>query len=103
MDAAPTFALSASHQDQVVESPLDATVLAGSAFCPNGLLSYDDGMAISCQLHPEFTPDFSIALLEGRRGARYSEAQAAAAIESLGRPDDHARMADWIGRFLETR
>ena len=101
MDAAPAVALSASHQDQVVELPAGATVLAGSGFCPNGLLSYDGGMAISCQLHPEFDPGYSIALLQGRRGVRYPEAQAAEAIESLGRPDDHTRMADWIGRFLE--
>jgi GMP synthase-like glutamine amidotransferase len=54
MDAKPAFALSASHQDQVVELPPAATVIAGSDFCPMGTLAYDDGLAISCQLHPEF-------------------------------------------------
>jgi GMP synthase-like glutamine amidotransferase len=102
MDAARAFSLSASHQDQVTEPPPGAIVLAGSDFCPNGMLSYGDGMSISCQLHPEFAPAYSIALIEGRKGQRFPEAQADAAIESLHRPDDHARFADWIARFLAT-
>jgi GMP synthase-like glutamine amidotransferase len=103
MDAKPAFALSASHQDQVVDLPPDATVIAGSDFCPNGALAYDDGLAISCQLHPEFTPEFSIALIEGRRGVRLPGDQAAQAIESLRAPDDHARFAEWMARFLEAK
>jgi GMP synthase-like glutamine amidotransferase len=101
MDAAPAFSLAASHQDQVVALPPAATVVAGSNFCPNGLISYDDAPVISCQLHPEFDPAYSIALIEGRRGDRIPDEQAAAAIESLARPDDHAKVAGWIARFLE--
>jgi len=99
MDAAPAFSLSASHQDQVVELPPGASVVAGSDFCPNGMLAYGDD-AISIQLHPEFAPDYSIALIEGRRGQRIPEDLAARAVESLKRPDDHARMATWIAGFL---
>jgi GMP synthase-like glutamine amidotransferase len=101
MDDVPAFALSASHQDQVVQVPPDAQVIAGNDFCPNGMLAYGDGMSISCQLHPEFAPDYSIALIEGRRGLRISDEQAARAVESLKAPDDHARVANWIERFLE--
>ncbi|HEY1750575.1 MAG TPA: type 1 glutamine amidotransferase [Caulobacteraceae bacterium] len=101
MDGEPALALSASHQDQVVELPPAAAMVAGSDFCPNGLIAYDDGMAISCQLHPEFAPDYSIALIEGRRGARFPDAQAAEAIDSLKTPDDHVRMAQWMAKFLE--
>jgi GMP synthase-like glutamine amidotransferase len=101
MDQTPAFALSASHQDQVVELPPGATIVAGSDFCPMGTLAYDDGMSVSCQLHPEFAPAYSTALIDGRRGTRFPEAQAAEAIESLKRPDDHERIAGWIGRFLE--
>ena len=103
MDQAPAFALSASHQDQVVQLPPDATVIAGSDFCPLGTLAYDDGMTVSCQLHPEFAPDFSVALIEGRRGDRIADEQAAQAIESLKAPDDHARFAGWIANFLEAK
>ncbi len=98
MDGGGAFSLSASHQDQVVEVPPDASVIAGSDFCPNGMLAYGD--AISIQLHPEFQPDYSIALIEGRRGVRFPEAQADAAVASLKRPDDHQRFADWIAAFL---
>jgi GMP synthase-like glutamine amidotransferase len=103
MDAGGAFSLSASHQDQVVELPPDAQVVAGSSFCPNGLLAYDDGMTLSCQLHPEFAPDYSKALIEGRRGTRFPEAQAAEALASLDRADDHARFAGWMARFIEGR
>jgi GMP synthase-like glutamine amidotransferase len=99
MDAAPAFSLSASHQDQVVELPPGATVLAGSAFCPNGFIDYGD--AISCQLHPEFAPAYSVALLESRKGTRIDPVAADAAIASLAKPDDHVLMADWMARFLE--
>jgi len=99
MDAAPTLSLSASHQDQVVELPPGAMVVAGSDFCPYGMLTYGDA-AISVQLHPEFAPDYSIALIEARRGARLPEDLAASAIESLKRPDDHERVAAWIAGFL---
>jgi GMP synthase-like glutamine amidotransferase len=97
MDA-PAFSLSASHQDQVVQLPPAATVIAGSDFCPYGLISYDDASAISCQLHPEFAPDFSRALIQ-RMGL--AEREAAEAVQSLQRPDDHAQFADWIATFLE--
>src|SRR5580704_15330278 len=100
MDAAQAFSLSASHQDQVLQLPPNAKVLAGSDFCPNGMLDYGDGMSISCQLHPEFAPDYSIALIEGRKGQRFPEAQAEAAVESLHHPDDHVRFAEWVARFL---
>src|ERR1700722_534267 len=100
MDASPAFSLSASHQDQVLTPPPGAKVLAGSDFCPNGMLDYGDGTSISCQLHPEFAPDYSIALIEGRKGQRFPEAQAEAAVESLKHPDDHARFADWMANFL---
>jgi len=98
MDAG-AFSLSASHQDQVVELPPGARVVAGSAFCPYGMLAYGDA-AMSVQLHPEFSPAYSTALISGRSDL-YPAAQADAAIESLQRPDDHVRAAEWIGRFLK--
>ncbi|HTX51714.1 MAG TPA: type 1 glutamine amidotransferase [Caulobacteraceae bacterium] len=99
MDAAPAFSLSASHQDQVVNAPPGATVVAGSDFCPYGMLAYGDE-AISLQLHPEFAPDYSIALIAGRRGDRIPEDLAERAIASLKQPDDHEEVAGWIARFL---
>ena len=100
MDEAAQVAVPGSHQDQVVELPPTARVLAGSAFTPYGILAYEDARAISMQFHPEFTPDYAKALIEARRGTRYTDPQADAAIASLDGPNDRARMADWIGRFL---
>jgi GMP synthase-like glutamine amidotransferase len=101
MDAAPTIAIPASHQDQVVQAPLNATVIAGSAFSPYGAFAYDDQPAISIQLHPEFEPEYAQALVDRRRHTLGD--LAAPAIASLEAPNDNARVGAWIGRFLEGR
>lgn len=100
MDAAPTIGVPASHQDQVVEPPPGAAVVAANDFTPFGMLAYEDQTAISIQLHPEFTPDYARALIETRRGTRYSEAQAEAALASYGQADDRSRVGGWIADFL---
>ena len=100
MDEAEAVSVPASHQDQVVELPPAARVIAGSDFSPFGALAYDDQPAISIQLHPEFEPAYAKALIQARRGSRYPEAQAEAALASLDRPDDRARVGAWIRRFL---
>ena len=72
----------------------------GNAHCPNGLIVYGDQPAISIQLHPEFDPSYAAALIEFRRGSRYSDEQADAAVASLEQPNDRARLGEWIDRFL---
>ncbi|WP_297513687.1 type 1 glutamine amidotransferase [uncultured Caulobacter sp.] len=100
MDEARAVAVPASHQDQVVELAPGARVLAGSAFTPYGVLAYDDARAISMQFHPEFSPDYARALIEARRGTRFTDAEADAAIASLSAPNDRERVGGWIQRFL---
>lgn len=100
MDDARHVAVPGSHQDQVVQLPAGARVLAGSAFTPYGVLAYDDARAISMQFHPEFSPAYATALIEARRGTRFTDEQADAAIASLGAENDRDRMAQWIARFL---
>ncbi|WP_310542132.1 glutamine amidotransferase-related protein [Phenylobacterium sp.] len=99
MDA-PRFSIPASHQDQVVEAPPGARVIAASEFTPFGMLAYDDQPAISLQLHPEFEPAYARALIESRRGSRYTDTQADQAILSFEQPDDRPRVGGWIQRFL---
>jgi GMP synthase-like glutamine amidotransferase len=99
MDAAETIAAPASHEDQVVELPPGARIVAASAFSPFGMLEYGSG-AVSLQLHPEFDPAYAEALIEARRGTRFEDDQADAAIASLHRPNDNARVGDWLKRFL---
>ena len=95
--------LPASHQDQVVELPPAAKVVAGSEFSPNGVLAYDDQPAISIQLHPEFDPAYAKALIEARRGAVYTDDQADQALASLDAPNDSQAIGAWIGAFLRAR
>ncbi|MDI1365878.1 MAG: type 1 glutamine amidotransferase [bacterium] len=97
---APSVAIAASHQDQVVVPPPSARVVGGSAFTPYGLLAYADAPAISMQFHPEFDPAYAAALIEARRGTRYTDAQADAAIATLNAPNDRQRVGGWIGAFL---
>lgn len=95
-----SFRAPASHQDQVCELPPQAEVLAASEFTPFGMLSYRGSRAISIQLHPEFDPAYACALIENRRGVRYTDPQADAAIASYADGDDRALLGAWIGNFL---
>lgn len=101
MDGAGAVAVPGSHQDQVTVLPPGARVLAGSAFTPYGVLAYDDAKAISMQFHPEFTPAYARALIEARRGTRFTDEAADAAIASLSAANDRERLAAWIDAFLK--
>ena len=100
MDSAEPIAVPGSHQDQVVEAPPGATILAGSSFCTYGMLDYGE-RAISIQLHPEFEPDYARALIETRRGTRLTDEEADRAVMSYEQPDDRARVGGWLQRFIE--
>ena len=98
MDGAASFAIPASHQDQIVVPPPSAQLLARGERGPYGLLAYRDQPAISFQAHPEFSPEFARALIEHRRP---DLPHPDAAIASLDAPNDRARVAGWIRRFLK--
>lgn len=102
MDGPPAIRLPGSHQDQVVELPPNAEVIAASAFTPLGALAWRDQPAISMQLHPEFEPDYARALIEARRGKVYTDEQADRGVASYEGPDDRARVGLWINRFLQS-
>ena len=102
MDSGPTIAVPASHQDQVVIAPPGSTVLASSDFTPFGMLAYGN-YAASLQLHPEFEPAYAKALIEDRRGSRYTHEQADKAIASFAITDDRSRVGGWINRFLQSQ
>lgn len=96
------LALNALHQDQVVELPEDAEVLAGSEFCPYAVLAYR-GNAMSIQPHPEFGTEFLHDLIECRRATSFSDSDADAGLASLGTPIDTRQVAEWIVNFLNER
>ena len=97
MDEKASIDVPASHQDQVVAQPPHTEVIASSPFTPFAALAWTDRPAISVQFHPEFAPDYAKALIEARREKM---PDADRAIASLDRPNDNARIADWIRRFL---
>ncbi|HEY4070575.1 MAG TPA: type 1 glutamine amidotransferase [Sphingomicrobium sp.] len=98
IDTAGTIAIPASHQDQVVIQPPRTEVVAASDFTPFAGLAWIDRPAISFQFHPEFSPAFAKALIEKRYDI---VPDPDAAIASLDAPNDNARVAGWIRRFLE--
>jgi GMP synthase-like glutamine amidotransferase len=91
--------LAVSHQDQVLERPPTARVLAHSSFTPHAALVYDHAPALSFQGHPEFCSVFTHALISSRRGTRFCEELADTAIASLARPLDGQVVARWIASF----
>ena len=58
--------INAWHQDQVIEKPADARVIAENDFCKYAALAYGDDI-VTWQPHPEFGSDFIEGLLEARR------------------------------------
>lgn len=96
--AAPEFAIQAMHQDQVVELPPGAAVIAGSDFCPYGALAYGT-KALSFQGHPEFEAAFSEELIRTRKGALIPDATADAALASLAEATDAPSVGRWIVDF----
>jgi len=93
--------LLALHQDQVTRPPADAEVLAGSEFCPYGILAYP-GNAMSIQLHPEYMAPFYRELIDlRRRTGAFSENDAEAALDTLDAPADSTPVAQWILQFMQ--
>jgi GMP synthase-like glutamine amidotransferase len=99
-DAELTLSIPVSHQDQIIDLPPDAKVLAASDFTPYAVLEYPERRAISFQGHPEFSPEYATALIDLRRGTRYQQDFADAAVASLQKPNDGGRVAGWIRNFL---
>jgi len=95
------ISLLASHQDQVLELPPGATLLASNAFCPVAAFSVED--TVFCvQPHPEFVEDFSAYLLNKRR-ALLGEEKHAASMESLTQGHDGLDIARMMVAFVEGR
>ena len=95
--------LIASHQDQVLCLPksVKMDVLVSSPFCPYYMLTYGDHF-ISVQGHPEFTKNYSAALMNFRRKLIPSERIQEGEISLQADVDDQL-MAQWIVNFITAR
>lgn len=102
-DSPPRDSLSlyVSHQDQVETLPQGAEVLLASEFCANAAYAIDE--RIFClQGHPEFTSEFSKALIHLREEANdISHEVSEERLRSCDTPADTARCASWIARFFK--
>jgi GMP synthase-like glutamine amidotransferase len=92
--------LNAWHQDQVVEKPAEATVIATNDFCRNAALLYGD-LAWSVQPHPEIQDDYMQGLLENRGPGIVPDPVLEHSYAKLGTPLDDRVVADQIAAFFQ--
>jgi len=90
--------LPVSHQDQVIEPPAGAMLLAGHAFCPYDMLEID-GHMLTMQGHPEFAKGYARALMDKRHDA-LGDSVYKTGIASLEQRTDAGVAARWMHNFL---
>jgi GMP synthase-like glutamine amidotransferase len=93
------LAMLVSHQDQVLELPPGAQLLASSAHCP--IAAYAVEQQVFCvQGHPEFVEDYSAFLLAQRKHI-LGEHLFARGLESLQHGHDGLQLARMMVAFAE--
>lgn len=93
--------LRVSHQDQVVALPPGGRVLAGSDFCPIGMMQVGDNV-VSLQPHPEMPVALADAVYRLREAALGPD-RAAAARASLAQPTHDDEIVRALIGFLRGR
>jgi len=88
-----------SHQDQIVELPPATTVLMSSDFCPYSMILVGQCF-IGIQGHPEFSRQYSLALMNARRDRIPAAVIETGASSLNGKVDDLAVMK-WLVKFLD--
>jgi len=86
------------HQDQVTTLPRDAKLIGSTSFCANAMFHIGDNV-FCMQGHPEFTPDYTAALMETRID-KMGRAQVAEATRSLEGDHEGVAIAGWIASFF---
>lgn len=94
-----TIAIQAMHQDQIVQLPPGASVIAESPFCPYAGLAYGE-TAMSVQPHPEFDAEFERGIITARRGSVIPEELADQALAGVDGPTDSDLFGGWIVNFF---
>ncbi|MEN9434438.1 MAG: hypothetical protein RLZZ422_2027 [Pseudomonadota bacterium] len=101
-EAVGQLKIHAMHQDQVVQLPPDAKVLASSEFCEYAGLVYGDHI-FTLQGHPEFSQEFEEALIRLRTGAVFPKEKASEAIETMTVDPDTKVLAQWMASFFQAQ
>lgn len=97
-----SVALNAWHQDQVIDPPADATVIATNPFCQNAALVYGK-RAFTVQPHPEFDAEYTAGLAKYRGPENVPDDKLAAVEAGLGLPVDRGFLATQIAGFFKER
>jgi len=92
--------LNAWHQDQVIERPAEARVLAGNDFCENGILAYGDHIW-TLQPHPEFNNEFTGGLIDKRGRGVVPDQILDQASQQLDTPVDSPAIATFLAEFMK--
>ena len=87
-----------SHQEQVITLPKGAKILAGNDFCPVGIFQIGRHF-LGIQGHPEFTPEYTAALIQLRAG-QISNQTLDLALASLRLDVNRELVLNWIAQFL---
>ncbi|MCZ4262435.1 type 1 glutamine amidotransferase [Limimaricola sp. G21655-S1] len=94
------IALNAWHQDQVVERPEGARVVASNDFCAHAALAWDDHV-FTVQPHPEFGARFIEGLATTRAIGVVPQEQIDEALANLDKPVDADVLAARMARVLK--
>jgi GMP synthase-like glutamine amidotransferase len=100
MDSTADIVLAASHQDQVMQLPDGARLMARAPYCPVGGMLIGE-RAWTLQVHPEFSPALADSLLATRL-ALFGEEAAEAARITLQEPLQQNRIAGWMSSFFHS-
>ena len=86
------------HQDQVIDLPPQAEVLAGNDFCPNHMLQIGSKV-LTFQGHPEMNAEMIDVILEARRDRIGEEVYSSGKV-TKDQAVDQARVCDWLTGFI---
>ncbi len=91
--------LYAWHQDQVIDTPSDATTVASTPFCKHAALRYGN-KAFTVQPHPEFSPEYMHHLLNARRESLPADVTRQADKSLLEGKTNSSLMAELVAQFF---
>lgn len=86
-----------THQDQVVELPQKAKLIASSEFCPNQMYQIGNHI-LTVQGHPEFSVEYTQYKIDSHRKI-VSEDVYQSAMISFGNVCDSALIKEWFRKF----
>ena len=94
------LALNAWHQDQVIDAPEGAEIIASTDFCANAAMMIGDKI-LTIQPHPEFTAPLVAGLIEHRGRGNVPDALLDAAEGVLDTGTDNDKFADQMAAVLK--